>query len=79
MFNGKGVTFPYHLDHSGFSKRCGLVMLGHSDKHTWKEEPPHLWAWALADPTSFGTGEAKWPGSLFVALSLAAVCLHHLE
>lgn len=72
------MIFSYLLDHLGFPKRCGLGMLGHSDKHHWKEEPAHLWAWAQADPASSETGEAKWPGFLFVALSLAAVCLHHL-
>ena len=54
-----------------------LECWAHSDKDTL-EETPHLWAWAQADLTSSGTGEARWPGSPSVALSLAAACPHHL-
>lgn len=55
-----------------------VTSCSHRDNAT-QEETPHLWAWAQADLASSGTGGARWPGSPFVALSLAAVCLHHLE
>lgn len=58
-------------------QRYGLGMLGLLGLG-YPGEMPYLWAWAQADLASSGTGEARWPGSLSVALSLAAACQHRL-